>query len=234
MVLGSGDSRGTCSVRHAGTDNSMKHTNAWRGRPLCLSQCISPNLPPLISCGSHQSDDSSSASISPSTVQKSLHTPAGWEKSLPDSWFHLSTFLKMTSPSLKLVEPLARCQTLACQSWTSSSPPIPTGLHNCLSRLGNPPKHLHMPYPSLYAFILVSPHALGTLQDQPHFKVEWKLDFPTRNTKPSHILLWSLSIWIPLQSFGPPILVLISLVLMNFCTWTPLTINFHYKTGRWV
>ena len=42
MVLGSGDSRGTCRWRHIGTANSMKNINAQRGLPPCLSQYIFP------------------------------------------------------------------------------------------------------------------------------------------------------------------------------------------------
>lgn len=51
MVLGSGDSRGTCSVRHTGTDNGMETLQTHGvGRPLLSS--VSPHLPPLISFGS--------------------------------------------------------------------------------------------------------------------------------------------------------------------------------------
>ena len=88
MVLGSGDSRGTCRVtthRHSQQYEEHKRT-AWAS-----SLFIPVYLPTYLLLSAfvvlHQSDDSSSASISPSTVQNTPHTCRLREVPSRLSWF---------------------------------------------------------------------------------------------------------------------------------------------------
>lgn len=108
MVLGSGDSRGTCSVGHTGTDNSKKHTNAWRGRPLFVPVYLPIYLSyQLLWFSTNLMTLPQHPSLPAQFKNLSTHLQA--ERSPFQTLLipHLSTFLKMTSPSLKLVEPLA-------------------------------------------------------------------------------------------------------------------------------